>query len=89
MSDQPTLPGMPSPPRQPFRRPPPASTVRYSRITSKRYRDLCADCTADIHRLGQEFAPYPKRATWRRSDNDGAVLLCQQHRDERITHEAR
>lgn len=88
--EQPTLPGMPPlPGREAFRRPPPTSTVRYSRITSRRYRDLCGDCCQAIHDLGQEFAPLPKRALWRRSDEAGAVLLCQQHRDERVSSESR
>jgi hypothetical protein len=88
MIDQPMLPGMPTPPRRPFQRPPTSTGVRYSKITSKRYRDLCGDCTADIHKLGQEFAPYPKKAVWRRSDRDGAVLLCQAHKDERVAGDA-
>lgn len=87
MSDQPTLPGMPTPPRQPYRRPPTAG-VRYSRVATRAHRELCADCCADIHRLGQACAPYPRRAVWRRTDDAGAVLLCSPHKDGRVADDA-
>lgn len=72
--------------RRPYR--PPATGVRYSRRRTPRV--LCDDCCQDIHRLGQEFAPYPRPALWRRTDPAGPVLLlCQGHKDRRTEDESR
>jgi hypothetical protein len=67
--------------RRPYR--PPATGVRYTR--RGKTRALCDDCCQDIHRRGQEVAPYPRPALWRRTDEAGTVLLlCQMHKDRRV-----
>jgi hypothetical protein len=77
-------------PASPMRRTAPApksSPVRYTRIVPTAKRRLCDDCCQEIHRIGQAFAPYPKRAIWRRTDDTTTVLLCQPHKDERHADE--
>lgn len=74
-----TLPGMPvPPPRKPrAERKPGVQAVR------TRSLKLCQQCCEDIHRFGQEVAPYPRPARWRVSDGETVQRLCERHKVQR------
>jgi hypothetical protein len=59
-----------------------SAAVRYAQYKPKT-RQLCDDCIALIHALGQGIAPFPRPVRWRRSSPDGVLHLCEAHRSER------
>ncbi len=73
------LPMMPEPPPKPARRAK-GSAMAVTRIRTQR---LCDDCCADIHRLGQAAAPYPRGARWRISTTELLVRVCEKHKEIR------
>ena len=88
LDDQPPLFDSPAPEPRWVSPRKPSTKVRYSRFRSQG-RTLCDDCIADIHARGQEGAPYPGRALWRRvaSGEPRVLLLCGRHKDERSGHD--
>lgn len=80
---------VPEPARKPARRLPVG--VRYVRRDTKTAkRVLCADCTAAIHELGANVAPYPRSARWVRTVNGtDETQLCDPHKQARTEIEGR
>lgn len=66
----------------------PTPGVRYARYKPK-VHTVCGDCIADIHQLGVAVAPLPRPVRWRRSDADGALPLCEAHKEHRQEVESR
>jgi hypothetical protein len=75
------LPDMPVP-DSPAGTSPPAG-VRAARY-HPRSRQLCSDCTAAIHCLGVEVAPFPRPVRWRVSKGSLSLQLCEAHKTERL-----
>jgi len=48
-----------------------------------RTRQLCSDCTREIHERGPALAPYPGSVRWRTIIGSATYLLCERHKNER------
>lgn len=75
------LPGMPEPP--PPRTPRPAPGERFSRYKAAAHK-LCDVCVQLIHLYGQDAAPYPKAARWRRATDHHTAYTCEAHKETRL-----
>jgi hypothetical protein len=61
--------------------------ARWERYSTRR-RELCGDCVKLIHERGQDKAPLPKVARWKRGRGKKVEILCEQHKDARQARES-
>jgi hypothetical protein len=61
----------------------PPAGVRVARYTPST-RQLCSDCTQEIHRLGVGLAALPRPVRWRYSTGALTLLLCESHKNTRL-----
>jgi hypothetical protein len=84
---QPPLFDVPDEQRRPGRRAAsPRTTARasYTKFMPKLHR-LCDDCVRDIHTRGVAAAPFPAGVRWRRTHEGVTDLLCNRHKDLRVS----